>query len=407
MRKLLLFILLITLFITGCTENTKIPNDPYFKYQISFLNPGGKIAIDQRSYKPTPKEIDAEKDIDLNIIQAWSISKGSKKTVIALLDDGFFYNHEDIKQNIWGNPGEIGMDSEGYSKETNGIDDDKNGYVDDVMGWDFVFDDPDPDCYIFDGMDATRVAPYWHSIPAMGIIGARGNNGIGVAGINWKVSLMLLKIGAQGIKRGEVDTKRNECAAKAIRYAADNGARVINWSGFVSDTDPERLALLKEAVDYAESKGVLLVVAAGNSAKDLDMEENFTFPACFENENILTVAELDFKGHLFRYKIEDRIFGSNFGVKNVDIGAIGENYTTGVRNGRSVYWLSGGTSNSAPVVSGVAGLLLSVDPGLRAPELKELLMSTARKLPALESEIKSQGMVDAYAALKKAADISN
>ena len=84
----------------------------------------------------------------------------------------------------WKNPGETGLDKNGYAKETNGIDDASNGYIDDVMGWDFVFDDPDPDPYIFDGMDATKIQPYWHSISAMGIIGAKGNNGIGVAGIN-------------------------------------------------------------------------------------------------------------------------------------------------------------------------------------------------------------------------------
>ena len=114
-----------------------------------------------------------------------------------------------------GTPGLLAVhqDATGHAKETNGVDDDENGYVDDVMGWDFAFDDPDPDCYIFDGMDRTRIQPYWHSISALGIIGARGNNGIGVAGINWDVSLMLLKIGAQGIGRDEKDTLRPGRAA--------------------------------------------------------------------------------------------------------------------------------------------------------------------------------------------------
>lgn len=211
-----------------------VPNDPYFKYQVSFLNPGGQIPIERTSIKPSPVALDATAGIDPSITRAWTISTGSREVVVAVLDDGFFYSHEDLAGNIWANPGESGSDATGHLKETNRVDDDGNGYVDDVVGWDFAFDDPDPDCYVFDGMRKDRIQPYWHSISALGIIGARGNNGIGVAGINWDLSMMLLKIGAQGIGRDEKDTLRPGRAAKAIRYAADNGARIINWSGFVS-----------------------------------------------------------------------------------------------------------------------------------------------------------------------------
>jgi subtilisin family serine protease len=286
-------------------EDGVIPNDRFFKYQFSFLNPGGKLTIPSYSYKPSEHTYEAVRGIDPDITRAWTITTGSKDVVVALIDDGFFYNHEDIKDNIWKNPGETGLDKNGFPKETNGIDDDGNGYVDDVMGWDFVFDDPDPTHYIFDGMDATKIQPYWHSIEAMGIIGAKGNNGIGVAGINWDVSMMLLKIGVQGV-RG-IDLNRCGRAARAIRYAADNGARVINWSGFVDDLRPESLATLQEAIAYAEKKGVLLVVAAGNSGLNIDLKENFTYPACFENENILTVAEIDFKGDLYRATARPRL----------------------------------------------------------------------------------------------------
>ena len=144
-------------------------------------------------------------------------------------------------------------------------------------GWDFAFDDPDPDCYIFDGMRRDSIQPYWHSISALGIIGAKGNNGIGVAGINWDVSMMLLKIGAQGIGRDEKDTERPGRAAKAIRYAADNGARVINWSGFVSDPTPAALEELRAAIEYAGKKNVLLVVGAGNSGAGCRQAREFHF----------------------------------------------------------------------------------------------------------------------------------
>ncbi len=376
-----------------------IPNDPYFKDQISFLNPGGAITIERSSAKPSPVTIDALAGIDADITRAWTISTGSKRVVAAVLDDGFFYNHEDLAGNIWTNPGESGLDATGHPKETNGIDDDKNGYVDDVMGWDFAFDDPDPDCYIFDGMRKDRIQPYWHSISALGIIGARGNNGIGVAGINWDISMMLLKIGAQGTGRGEKDTARPGRAARAIRYAADNGARVINWSGFVSDPAPTALEELRAAIEYAGRKDVLLVVAAGNSGLDIDKPINFTFPACFPLDNILTVAMIDFRGGLVRYKAGDRWLGSNYGMRNVDIAALDQNFTTFLKNGRSTYELAEGTSNSGPVVAGIAALTLSVNPNLSALELKKLLMDTATPLPGLKGKIACGGMVNAYKAL--------
>jgi subtilisin family serine protease len=387
------------LFARQASPSRIIPNDPFFNYQVSLLNPGGKIRIERTSTKPSPVTLDATAGIDPDITRAWTISTGSRKVVVAVLDDGFFYDHEDLAGNIWTNPGESGPDSTGHPKETNGIDDDKNGYVDDVMGWDFAFDDPDPDCYVFDGMLKDRIQPYWHSIAALGIIGARGNNGLGIAGVNWDVSMMLLKIGAQGIGRNEKDTARPGRAAKAIRYAADNGARLINWSGFVSDPTPEALSELKAALEYAGKKNVLLVVGAGNNGLDIDRPENFTYPACFPLDNILTVAMIDFKGGLVRYQAGDRRLGSNYGPINVDIAAIDENFTTDVTNGRSTYRLGGGTSCAGPVVTGIAALTLSVNPGLSATALKKILMDTARHLPALKGKVGCGGMVNAYQAL--------
>jgi subtilisin family serine protease len=376
-----------------------VPNDPYFKFQTSFLNPGGRITVERASTKPSPVTIDAVAGIDSNVTRAWTISTGRRGVVVAILDDGFFYAHEDLAGNIWANPGESGPDATGHARETNGVDDDGNGYVDDVMGWDFAFDDPDPDCYVFDGMDRTLIQPYWHSISALGIIGAKGNNGVGVAGINWDVSMMLLKIGAQGVGRNEKDTLRPKRAARAIRYAADNGARIVNWSGFVSYPTPEALAELRSAIEYAGRKGVLLVVGAGNSGLDIDRPENFTYPACFDLDNILTVAMVDFRGGLVRYQAGDRMLGSNFGPRNVDIAAVEESFSTFVENGRSAYRLAGGTSNAGPVAAGVAALALSVDPRLDAAALKKVLMDTVRRLPGLDGKVASGGLVDAYAAL--------
>lgn len=230
----------------------------------------------------------------------------------------------------------------------------------------------------------------------MGIIGAKGNNDIGVAGINWDISMMLLKIGAQGIEDG----LRSERAAKAIRYATDNGARIINWSGFVEDTRPEKLAVLREAIEYAASKNVLIVVSAGNDAKNIDLADNCLFPECFDTENVLRVAEIDFRGELYRAEPSGKfVGGSNYGAKRVEIAAIAMNYTTDIEGGIGTYELTGGTSNAAPVVSGVAALMLSVNPKLTAVQLKSLLMQSVTKLPVLKGKIASEGMVNAYQAV--------
>jgi thermitase len=398
--KITLRVLLALLCLIPVSQAQVIPDDPYFKYQVSFHNPGGRVSFPTRSYRPSQKEFDAAPGIDPDLIHAWGITTGSRDVIVALLDDGFFYQHEDIRENIWANPGERGIDQNGLRKETNGLDDDQNGKIDDLVGWDFVFDDPDPDPYIFDGKDASRIQPYWHSISALGIIGAQGNNGVGIAGINWEVSMMLLKIGAQGIPDGMVDAARIDRAAKAIRYAADNGVRIINWSGFVQDVRPLRLAVLKEAIIYAAKKNVLLVVGAGNDGLNIDLPENSTYPACFDLDNILTVAEIDFRGDLYHYTVGDRVLGSNYGLRTVDIAAIGDNYSCGLKDNQSVYWLSGGTSNSGPVVAGVAALVLSIKPALAVLKLKEVLMQTATKLPSLEGKTKSGGMVNAYRALQ-------
>ncbi len=371
------------------------PNDPLFNRQHSLHNPRAqRVSIPASRSGRADVDLPATPGFDLNITRAWKMTVGSQNTIVAVLDDGFFYQHEDIRENVWHNTGETGIDAKGRSKATNGIDDDGNGYIDDVIGWDFAFDDPDPDAYVFDGMDRSRIRPNWHSIPALGIIGAKGNNGIGVAGINWNVSLMLLKIGAQGIGRGEMDAQRPHRAAQAIRYAVDNEARIINWSGFVDQKDLSKLGELRDAFDYAQQRGVLIVLGAGNSSDDLDSPEKAFYPQMFPSTNILLVAEIDHKGRLAPH--------SNFGRGTVHAAAIGQNYTTCVFNGLSTYELVRGTSNSAPVASGVAALMLSVRPGLSGIQLKQLLMNTSRRLPELEAKIASGGMIDAYAAVSAA-----
>jgi subtilisin family serine protease len=186
----------------------------------------------------------------------------------------------------------------------------------------------------------------------------------------------------------------------AIHYAADNGARIINWSGFVDDLRPAKLAELREAIEYAASKNLLIVVGAGNDGKNIDLEENCLFPQCFDTTNLIRVAEIDFQGKLYRPPVSSKwIGGSNYGTKRVEIAAIAMNYTTDITGGVGTYALTGGTSNAAPVVSGVAALMLSVNPKLTAVQLKSLLIQSVTKLPALQGKIGSEGMVNAFQAV--------
>jgi len=383
-------------------ETTRIPNDPYFREQVSLYAKGGRGSWLRNSPRTARDTATIAPGLTLDAPRAWALTTGSRDVVVAVLDDGFFYRHEDIADNVWHNPGETGTDANGLARETNGVDDDANGFVDDVVGWDFAFNDPDPDHYVFDGMDRSRVQPYWHSISALGIIGARGDNGVGVAGINWVVSLMLLKIGAQGTRRGEVDTARVGRAAQAIRYAVDNGARVINWSGYVDLRDPARLTPLREAVAYAAVRGVLLVTGAGNDGKDLDQDQNCSFPQCFDFPNQIRVAEASWDGGLYRYTVGGQTRGSNYGARRVEIAAIGVNFTTGLRNGAEIYAVGGGTSDAAPVVAGVAALMLSVRPTLTAAELKAALIASATPLEQLKGKVAAGGAVNAYHAVRLA-----
>ena len=382
-------------------QAARTPNDPFYPEQASFGAAGtGQVLVTSR--KPARETVTIAPDVVLDLPQAWAITTGSRDVRVAVLDDGFFYRHEDIAPNVWQNPGETGTDDQGRDRRTNGVDDDRNGFADDVVGWDFVFEDPDPDHYVYDGKDRTRIQPYWHSISALGIIGAKGNNGIGIAGINWTVSLMLLKIGAQGVGTGEVDRDRPDRAARALRYAADNGARVVNWSGFVSDTSPDALARLRAAIAYARDRGVLVVVGAGNDFKNLDDDAQCAYPQCFDEPNLLRVAQLARDGALYRYEVQGHQRGSNYGARRVELAATGEHFTTDLWHAISIYETSNGTSSAGPVVAGVAALALSVRPDLTAADLKRVLMESGTPAPSLAGRTASGRAVNALRAVQTA-----
>ena len=271
----------------------------------------------------------------------------SSDVVVAVIDTGVDYLHEDLRDNMWQNPGEI---------RGNGEDDDGNGHVDDVFGYDFHNKDSDP-------MDDQG-----HGTHCAGTIAAVGNNDRGVVGVCWGVKIMALKfLGKDG--GSTVD------AVLSINYAVENGARVLSnsWGG------GGRSKALEEAIWRAESKGVLFVAAAGNEGSDNDNQEwGAAYPASYPQANIISVAAIDEEDHLADF--------SCYGRVTVDIGAPGVGVYSTMPSDR--YASMSGTSMACPHVAGAAALLWG-HPYCRNrgyAQIKHLLLSNAREIQALEGK---------------------
>lgn len=241
-------------------------------------------------------------DADIDAPEAWDITTGSSDVVIAVIDSGIAYDHPDLAPNIWTNPREI---------PGNGVDDDKNGFRDDVHGWDFLMDDSDP----MDPIDLNPGGNPGHGTHVAGIIAGAGNNGSGITGVMWTARLMALR--AAGIN-GSLSTS---AIVRAIYYAIANDARVIN----MSFTAPECSQALYDAVNAANAAGILLVAAAGNDQSDNDtipsFPANFGSPSVCDGQqkaalaNVIAVAATDENDRLISL--------SNFGPTTVHVAAPG------------------------------------------------------------------------------------
>ena len=327
-----------------------IPDDPQFEKLYGLKN-------------VTAEDSPISKDIAAT--QAWEVSVGSKDVVVAVIDTGIDYNHPDIAPNYWTNPGETGLDENGNDRSTNGIDDDGNGFVDDFRGWDFFNDDNDP----LDGNS--------HGTHCAGTIGAKGNNGIGVVGVNWDVSLVGIKIFSDS---GVTNTA---AISAGIDYAVTLGVDVTSnsWGG-----GPESEAI-REAIERANDKGILFVAASGNSATDTD--ESPHYPSSYDIPNIIAVASTDRDDNLSVF--------SNYGRTTVDVAAPGSDIYSTTPN--DTYGFKSGTSMATPHVAGIAALVKSVYPNLSHIEIKDRILSTSVPLPSLTGKVK-YGRVNAFSALE-------
>lgn len=317
------------------------PNDPFFNSQFGLTEVG---ALEAREILlPRGEAIDAD------------------PVVVAVIDTGIDYTHPDLADNLFTND----LEANGIP----GVDDDNNGFVDDIVGYDFVDEDGDP----FDENS--------HGTAVAGVIAAVPDNGIGVAGIAGDFDVEILALRALGADGSGTLTD----VAESIVYAVDNGADVINLSlggeGFSSS--------LANALAYAEANDVLVVAAAGNAGQNNDLIP--TYPASFGFDNLLSVAATDRNGRLASF--------SNFGATSVDLGAPGADIATTFPNGQ-VGSISG-TSFAAPLVAGAAAALLASLPDTVASPTEtviDLLLDTVAPAANLQGDVVTGGILDFAAA---------
>lgn len=324
----------------------EVPNDPSYATLWGLEN-GGQMG--------------GTVDADIDAAAAWNLGVGSHSIIVGVIDTGVNYNHPDLAANIWTNPGEIPGDA---------TDNDGNGFIDDVHGWDFVNNDNDP---LDDQGHGTHVA---------GTIGAVGDNGVGVVGVNWNVSVMALKA-LDSTGNGETSD-----AILAINYAAmmrerGHNVRATNnsWGGVEDDQG------LYDAIAANRDQGILFVASAGNSASDNDAA--LRYPSSYDLDNIIAVAATDRSDVLATF--------SNYGATSVDLAAPGVSVLS-TSMGTSYATLSG-TSMAAPHVAGVVALAASVAPDANYQELRAAVLAGVDPLPGLAGKMVTGGRLNAAGTL--------
>lgn len=309
------------------------PNDPMFARQLHHLS---------------------------SIPQAWEYTTGNNQIIVGVIDSGLLINHPDLAENVYININEI---------PDNGIDDDANGYIDDWCGWDFVHAPEMADIALGDYLDADNdvTDENFHGTHVSGIIGARGNNGIGVAGVCWDISIMPLRAGFRTTEEGYL---QDDDAAAAIIYAADNGCNVVNMSW----GDPNYSAIIADACEYAYNKGVVLVASSGNTYGPV-----LSYPSRLSS--VISVGSVNSAKVLSSF--------SSYG-HDLDLVAPGEMVlSTYKESGSDMYMELSGTSMSAPYVTGSIALLLSLVPGLSPAQVRGHLLSATDDIDAPGFDIKT------------------
>lgn len=324
-----------------------VPNDPSYSRLYGLDNTG---------------QTNGTPDADIDAREAWASTTGSPSTVVAVIDEGVDVNHPDLRNNVWVNPDEV---------PGNGRDDDQNGYVDDVNGWDFANDDAsvyDPDPVTGRGDE--------HGTHVAGTIAAEGNNGTGVTGVNWQARIMALKfLGPNGGYTSD--------AVEAIDYAVNEGVKISNnsWGG------GGKSQALQDAIARAEASGHLFIAAAGNDGTNNDATPHY--PSNYDNSNVISVAATDDSDALASF--------SNFGASTVDLAAPGVSILSTLPGNR--YGSYSGTSMATPHVAGVAALLKSQNSSLGDGQLKARILRRAEAKQSLQGKTVTGGRLNAVKTL--------
>lgn len=299
--------------------------------------------------------------------RAWALTKGSREIVVAVIDTGLDIKHEDLSNNLWKNPGETGKDQKGRDKATNKVDDDGNGFVDDVHGWNFV-------------TNTNNLSDnHGHGTHISGIVGAEANNKRGIVGIAPEVSIMTLKYfdplspGADNLKN----------TIKSIRYAIKMGAQIINYSGGGLEFSQDEY----DAVNEARKKGILFVAAAGNERSNSDKIPYY--PADYALDNIISVTA-------FNPAVEV-LSSSNWGIESVHIAAPGQNVISTLPG--NAYGFMTGTSQATAFVTGGAALIMAHKTGMKYDDVKKHILGTGDAVASLADKTKTSRKLNLYKAL--------
>jgi subtilisin family serine protease len=299
-------------------------------------------------------------DADIDAPEAWDVRTDASSIIVAVIDTGVRYTHEDLAANMWRNPGEIAGNS---------IDDDGNGLVDDVFG------------ARYEGVTVTGnpMDDNSHGSHVAGTIGGVGNNGKGVVGVSWGAKIMALKFLSAGGSGSTSD------AIKCVDYAISKGAKIMSNSWGGGDYSQS----LYDAINRARVRGILFVAAAGNSG--LNNDGSPFYPANYALDNVISVAATDRYDALASF--------SNYGVTTVDLGAPGVSIYSSVHNSDSAYGTKSGTSMATPHVSGACALVWAQFPAMSASEIKARILDTTDPLASLAGKTVSGGRLNVHKAL--------